>query len=527
MPQENPEDALEPLMDMTGEYGYRPVTQNETEASPEELAARLETAPGFIDSIVAFAEPEFVRGNHIAVAAAMMEGYSWLDSIEDFTMISMAYDDDDDDDENNGEDESEERRGAAQLRRATERLASSASRYEASITAYHTPHSTMNMTFWREIAAGQAFAAMLNRHTEGMQQEETTEAWRASGHNLAAYAASDTLTDIKNQLDQMGPQSNSPHRKGNNNWARQAARSLEEVTGALRAYDDAEALRQRTTPIRIHEEIGQQTDVAKAADELAGALRDGSMDQSYLMSLNSDNPRETLIAYRDGALIRVQRATDHYPQGTSAAVAQEHAAEMLKLAENADDHATDQDEPQGRNNLRELAQSLALTAAADLHTVNRRDFRDFVQALKEANDDPNAVINAALEALGYGRSSTDLLFEPDTGDTPLVTRSQTEAVIKAAEDAGIKTGIIRAICAAMTTDGRPLTNRGPRPTPHEVITALDMCPVGLLTHQATAIARALGMREEMAEVVKWMAMNCMDSDSYDQEDDEDYEEDED
>ena len=326
MALENTEDALEALMEMTGEYGHRPVMQNETEASPEELAARLETVPGFIDSIVAFAEPEFTQGNHIAVAAAMMEGYSWLDSVEDFTMISMAYDEDenesngDDDDEEDGEgegeDEPEESKGTAQLRRANERLATSANRYEASITAYHKPHSTMEMTLWRDIAAGQAFAAMLNRHTEGMQQDETTEDWRARGHNLAANAASYTMADIKNQLNQMAPSTRASHRRGTKNWARQAALSLEAVTAALQAYDDVEDLRQRTTPIRIHEEIDQQTELAKEAAELGAALRDGSGEESYLIELNSNKPRETLIAYREGALIRVQRATDHYSDGT-------------------------------------------------------------------------------------------------------------------------------------------------------------------------------------------------------------------
>jgi hypothetical protein len=246
MAQENTEDTLETLMEMTGEYGHRPVMQNETEVSPEELTARLETAPEFIDSIVAFAEPEFARGNHIAVAAAMMEGYSWLESVETLTTISMAYDDDDD--ENNGE---------AQLRRANERLASSASRYEPSITAYHKPHSTEEVTLWRKIAAGQAFADMLNRHTEGMKQGETTEDWRASGHNLAANAASYTVADIKNQLNQMASRSRSHHRRGTKNWAKQAALSLEAVTAALQGYNDAEDVRQRTTTIRIHEEIDQ------------------------------------------------------------------------------------------------------------------------------------------------------------------------------------------------------------------------------------------------------------------------------
>jgi hypothetical protein len=200
---------------------------------------------------------------------------------------------------------------------------------------------------------------------------------------------------------------------------------------------------------------------------------------------------------------------------------------MLELVEHAGDHDTDQHDPQARNNLRELAQSLSLTAAAGLHTVNREDFRDFVEALTEVNDDPNAVRKAALEALGYGHSITDLLFEPDTGGTPLVTRTQTEAVIKAAEDAGIKSGVIRAIRAAMTTDGSPMTNGEPGPTPHDVIAALEMCPVGLLTHQVVAIGRMLGIRGEMDEMMKWAAMNCKDSDYDDEEDDEDYEEDED
>ena len=478
---------------MTDRYGHRPWSHAEIRISAEEIEARFATAKAFIETIIAYAEPEFLSGNHIAVTAALIEAHCWLDAL-----TTMAEHDPSDDCD-------QERRP---LQQANERFSNAITRYEPSIAAHQRSQNNQLMPVWREIAAGHAFSAILNEHILNLQAEDTNER-QATGHNLAAMGINSTAVQIIQQL-QIMPKTSAAIRRAT---SKHVDNSMKALTEALEAYNNAPRNRERTTAIRVHQDINVTDPLYEKAQQLGEELR--STAAPYMITINPAEPQNTLVAYRKLEIINVKRAVDHYDEYDDSELAEVHAIAILESAERAGQHDESYYGP-----MQKLAEMVSSNATAKLHTVDRVEFSMFVEALREANDDPNAVRAAALEAAVHDYSGTDILFFCST-PPPRSTNEQAKAITDAARQAGATAGVMRAICAALRVEHTEMGIADPEPTAEQIVNALHMCTFPLHMHQALAIARILGMKENLPEVMNWLHTNCTDAN----EDDDDYYED--
>ena len=469
---------------MTDEHGIRPWVNVETHTSFEEITARCQTAITFVDQTIAFAEPEFLAGNHTAVIASLIEAQSWMESLDSMAPEYLFYDDDEE---------------ASDLRQAKDRLNSAIVRYAISIAAQEKPQQHQLIQIWREIAAAHAFSAILSQHTS-MLQADTADERQTDGHNLAATAIASTTLNLVQSLRNI-PNTSAAIRRTTKPHIQLGLNAL---TEALRQFDASRQIREQRAPIRLHQNIQSPGQPRLKAAELGTELR--SQQQDFLISLDIRNPRDTLIAYRDSSTIAVKRIIDHYDEFDSSDLAKTHATALL--------HAIDLVELQegsAANGLQRLAELLYFNAVAELHNVDHTEFSNFVEALFEANEDPHAVREAALEAVFHGHGGVEILTLGSPTNNPLVSVAQAKRITETAQQTGVTPGVMRAICAAMQMDYQDLEVPAPAATPEQITFALDMCPFPLHILQAMAIARKLGMTASFPEVIKWTDMNCLDS----------------
>ena len=480
-PERTPQDAI---AEMTDKYGIRPWVNVETHTSFEEITARSQTAITFVDQTIEFAEPEFLAGNHTAVTASLIEARSWMESLDSMTPEYLFYDDDEE---------------ASDLRQAKDRLNSAIVRYASSIAAQEKPQRHQMIQIWRELAAAYAFSAILSQHTS-MLQADVADERQTDGHNLAATAIASTALDLVQSLHNI-PNTSAAIRKTTRPHIQ---RGINALTEALRQFDDSRQIREQRAPIRLHQNIYSPGQPRLKATELGTELR--SQQQDFLISLDIRNPRDTLIAYRNSGIIAVKRIIDHYDEFDSSDLATTHATALLHTID-----LVELQEGSAADTLQRLAELLYSNAVAELHNVDHTEFSNFVEALFEANEDPQAVREAALEAIFPGHSGVEILFLDSPTNNPLVSVEQAKIITDAAQQAGVTPGVMRAICAAMQMDYQGLEIPAPTATAEQITFALDMCPFPLHIRQAMAIARQLGMTASFPEVITWTNMNCSDS----------------
>ncbi len=511
--------ALDSLETLAWAAGPTPIISQDAHPGWTENEAARMAAGDFIQAIIAQAEQQAVGNRTPAVRAAMIEAWSWLLNLEDMDLEEREPDDRylEDSEEMDPDPCGETSAGYDTLRRAEERLGEAALRYASHLSGWD-PEQRDGMpllNLWRSVVAPPGYIAMLRHHLAALSESE--EAGLTSGHNMAAQDMAVSLDHQLGELAQMSRLKTSGPRPS----VRQMQRCMNEIRNALQEFGQAENLIRRTRTIRFHPAM----DAAdfNEGQEMARMLAGG--DEKYAISLNPGQPAESIIAYDAGSCIRVKRIVDHYEDNDEAEIASEHALAFISMSE----HTAEEHGARAAEQHRELARMLCYNIAADMHQVDRGEFAGMIQAMRQANNDPLAVREAAAEALLHGSSGLDLLFSLADEDEDPPSIEQAQAVINAARETGLNDGLMRALCKVMRADPDMVGAPALEVRAEMVAEALEMCPMELHQHQATKIARTLGANEEDPAIAQWIDRRCSDAGEEDDDEDEEdagYEDDE-
>ena len=488
-------------------HGITPIITCEPQTGPAGEIAVYSAAPAFIDQIIRQAEPMAAAGNQTALRAAMIEAFCWMMHLNDLTEKDLEFEPMDGEGQDEEEDEPEY---PEPLRRAEERMKAATQRYEEMLTTPERPGADELMKLWRAYLAIPARAAMLDHHLEALAHADSTTT--AEGHNLAARDAEATMDFLIQELKEQSRVKTTGPRPS----IQQINQHIQAAREAKKRCSQAGDLLRKTMPVRISDSIpGHQQDEAV---QLAQNIIKSSHE--YGIQTSNNNPEESLIAYRHNVSIHVKGITDAYDEDFPRDEAQQHAEEFQEAAQHMG-------EAHGRPEYQRIADLIHLNAEAGLHTVDRQEFASFLEIARKISHDPLRVLEVVLDVLCPAHRGTKLLFELAGPDGTQPTAEQSGAVMKAAREAGLEPGRLRALCAAL---GLEPSREGIEPAQAQtgmIIELLEACPVTLNPCQAVSILTGLGGDQEDPRVIDWIEENCEqhnpdhgDHDWYDDEDDE-------
>ena len=498
--------AIETLDKLAWAAGPTPIISHDIYPGWAESRATRMAAWDFIQAMIAQAEQQAAGNRTPAVCAAMIEAWSWFLHLED---EDPEDDEDEDDLETEPDQYGETPDGHDTLRRAEERLGEATLRYAGHLSGWDPEQGDRMplLKLWRSVMAPPGYIAMLRHHLAALHENEN--AGLTGGHNMAAQNMAASLYDQLNEITHLSRLKTSGPRPS----VRQMQRCENEIRNALREFNQAESLIRRTRSIRFHPAM----DAAHFNEgrEMARTLADG--DEKYTISLNPEQPAESIIAYSGGACIWVKRIIDHYEDDDAEETAIEHALAFMSMHQHtAEEHGAGAAEQH-----QELARMLCYNIAADMQQVDREEFAEMILAMRQANNDPLAVREAAREAMLHGSSGLDLLFSLADENQAPTTMEQAQAVINAARETGLNDGLMRALCNVMSADPNAVGVPTPEARPEMVAEALELCPMELHRHQATKIAHTLGASEQDPAIAQWIDKYCEDEDEDGYDDDED------
>ena len=463
----------------------------------EEIYAPYETALTFINEIIANAEPNFVAKKFIAVKAAMIEAGSWMRII---TRLHLHTD----------LEMNEHRPETQTLFDAQDRMLKATARYDEAITAPTSPQDEDLLYLWQLTSASSAYAAMLRKHLEKLEQAGSDEK-RAAAHNIAARNAFLNLGIFVAKLTEAAKTKTAGPRPSN----RQAQRSIYGAREAILDFKNAKELINATKPVRRSVSL-KDDDITEITREMINTMRLDGAD--HIINLDPQHPDRSLLLYDDNHVYRVKRVTDEYPLNTSIETAEAHTIIFMETIEELPGLTTETVEQ-----IRLWSEITYNNTIAGLHSINRAGFAEMIRLIQEADSNPLTVREVTQEAIIHGNSGTDLLFLLSPQETDLVSDQQATQVINAARSAGVQDSQLRAICSAMGKTAQQMDINPASVSTEQMIAILDACPKEIHPHQVMTIARLLGVDREQEQLHLWIEQNCdIHDDHHDHEDEYDY-----
>ena len=490
------------LDNLAWKHGITPIITCESQTGLAGEIAAYSAAPAFIERIIAQAEPLAAAGNQTALRAAMIEAFCWMMHLNDLSEEGLEFEPLDDEDEDEPE-------YLEPLRRAEERMKAATQRYEEMLTAPERPGADELMKLWRAYLAIPAHAAMLDHHLEALAHADSMT--DTEGHNLAALDADATMGFLIQELkDKRKTTQSRVKTTGPRPSIQQVNQHIQAAREARKRCSQAGDLLRKTMPIRISDSIpGHQQDEAVLL-----AQNTIKSSHEYGIQTSNNNPGESLIAYRHNVSMHVKGITDAYDEDFPRDEAQQQAEEFQEAAQHME-------EAHGQPEYHRIADLIHLNAEAGLHTVDRQEFASFLETARKISHNPLEVQEAVLDALCPAHRGTKLLFELAGTDETKPTDEQSGAVMKAAREAGLEPGRLRALCAVL---GLEPSREGIEPAQAQtslIIEFLEASPVMLDHCQAISILTGLGGNREDPAAIEWIEENCDQHDQYDDDDDDD------
>ena len=479
-----PTDALDDLTDL---HGWTPWFSLDHQEHYGEIMAHCSAAPAFVNAMIEQAEPLHQAGNRHGVRAAMIETHCWMTRMTDaFAWEHMP----------------EEEQQNSGLRRGLDRLHEAAQRYAPLLTDTDPTDDPALMALWRAALAPAGLAAALDHHVTRLNEE--TNAFVQEGHNAAIRVTVTTLEYAAKHLQEVRSVKTTGPRPSN----RQMQRCLGQVAAAISRCQEISDLMDRTVPITLNEDVATDDRLAQPSRELGQHLREAESD--YAIMENADEPEDSLIAYRNHSGIRVKRVIDNYEDYTTEEAAVSHAASFMAIADEMVEAGTD-----NAIAFHKLASMVYDNAVAGLHDIDRLEFGLLMDQLRDINDDPTAVREAAMTALSDEHAGADLLLAMSDPEENPVSIEQALTVIKAGRNSGMSEGHLRALAAAMGYQPSQLDVQPPQASAQDMMDALDACPEPLSLHQMLRIVQAMGGDPSDQAIVAWAQENCHDTFEHD------------
>ena len=479
-----PTDALDALADL---HGWTPWFGLGHQEPHDEIMAHFSAAPAFVNAMIGQAEPLHQAGNQHGVRAAMIETHCWITRLTDtFTWEHMP----------------EEEQQCSGLRRALDRLHEAARRYYSLLTDRNTTDDYQLMVLWRAALVPAGLAAALDHHVARLKEETNT--FVQEGHNAAIRVTVTTLEYAAQHLQEVRSVNTTGLRPSN----RQMRRCLGQVAAAISRCQEISELMDRTVPIILNKDVATDERLTKESRDLGQHLREAESD--YAIMENTDQPEDSLLAYRNHSGIRVKRVIDNYEDYTTEEAAVAHAASFMAIA--------DEMIEAGAANafaFHKLATMVYDNAVAGLHDIDRLEFGLLMDQLRDINDDPTAVREAAMTALSDEHAGADLLLAMSDPEENPVSMEQALTVIDAGRTSGMSEGQLRALAAAMGYQPPQLDLQPPQASAQDMMGALDACPEPLSPHQMLRIVLTMGGDPSDEAIVAWAQENCHDTFEHD------------
>ena len=479
-----PTAALDALANL---HGWTPWFSLDHQEHYGAIMAHFSAAPAFVNAMIEQAEPLHQAGNRHGVRAAMIETHCWITRLTDtFAWEHMP----------------EEDQQTSGLRRGLDRLHDAAQRYSSLLAEQNTTDDYPLMALWRAALVPAGLAAALEHHVARLKEE--TNAFVQEEHNAAIRVTVTTLEYAAQHLQEVRSVKTTGPRPSN----RQIRRCLGQVANAISRCQEISDLMDRTVPITLNKDVATDERLMQASRELGQHLREAESD--YAIMENTDEPEDSLLAYRNHSGIRVKRVIDNYEDYTTEEAAVAHATSFMAIA--------DEMIEAGAANafaFHKLATMVYDNAVAGLHDIDRLEFGLLMDQLRDINDDPTAVREAAITALSDEHAGADLLLAMSGPEENPVSKEQALTVIEAGRNSGMSEGQLRALAAAMQYQPSQLDVQPPQASAQDMMDALDACPEPLSLHQMLRIVQAMGGDPTDEAIVAWAQENCHDTFEHD------------
>ena len=448
----------EDLMDLLPSPGHPLINNSMNPSLPEHIARRLATLP-YVQQTIQVTEHLAQQGLHTTVAAALGQAFEYLDLIESTDGLEdldfLVDDDPNDPDPDNDPEPFSPERAYITHQQASERLAEAADRHADLIIKAHQQGYNSNIVLPAAMTAVIAHSAALRFHMdqvlntnrenipENIPRKEAKE-----GHYTISHAAAATISDLMGHISE--EQNHRPKTVPGN----LLKRALQTSAATLAQYEEfANGPARYFTPVCFHDSLEHDHELRESAREGVHDLLQSNKPFMLILPPGGDlTPETCLIVMHTGHSFFAKRATDEYPSETDWETAYEHANCMLEAAAHAQQEHNDRP---GAQALRDAGHVLKEMALTDTHCIPHDDIKSVLEDLA-----------AACGTIHTYRHALNVIFDwpadlaahhtQRAGVTvpPMGTPDQTDAVIRAAIDAGLQPDPLRELCVLLQAEPR-------------------------------------------------------------------------
>ena len=243
----------------------------------------------------------------------------------------------------------------------------------------------------------------------------------------------------------------------------------------------------------------QRNQISGYLEEIVNEFKARSDEPVATTALVQDTDVVVIVTYEHEEAIRCKAAEEPYPPGFTATEAAQHAQ---AIAERAQEIAQQRDATSLliAQQVHQAAQHVFLAAQAGVQSVQPERLKELVEAAAAAGADPAVVRDICSVAAGGNPGLAAALLQ-ESGAPDLVSRTQAEAILQAAGEAGISEGAKVRLVNALQLD--PLHLKMPQVKPLSEEAAQDLIEM----------AKPAGLSEEAALGLAMLLRQCAEADA--------------
>ncbi len=231
-----------------------------------------------------------------------------------------------------------------------------------------------------------AHAGTLHAHLERLEDPAT------GPDEAQAHAGAALICCVFMKLASKAAAQRPAYGTGQRRPGRNLVRRVAAAGRAEREFEAAAPAIRRVSPVILHHNVAQDTELSQRARTLAGDLVQSGENFALNSGPSPFQPETCLTAMYFAHSVYVKSLTDEYPDFMDSGTARAHAGVIRHFAEHFEHQFPDQKTGQL---LRDAADHLQRLCNAELHDVSPHAIRDFIERTAGASGEPDTVRKAA------------------------------------------------------------------------------------------------------------------------------------